>query len=541
MNKEHKMFDSPTETGATRTPRKATDTTARPVNVRKSLTEIAGSEYVDRVCAARAFLTGTSSDELKREANKSIEFFPPSFQSRCDELLGNVGSRVCEPFDRSTRGAATSSFAEATHPAMAPLSGFGFIRVGEDGRAYLTSKSEHYHASLGHGFPGYEIVDVAERLGISNATHNNTRGNITRVLEQELIRIANGVAPGDDDALHAVLASEEPRVLNRVINLETGSLAVEAGLKMMLARFYRLSASAPRPRYAGRVPVFLVIGDLQGNLTANYHGTTILTQVMRGMWPELREAARNQEIFHIEPVAINDIGSLRRAIERYDEGRYKIAGFFHEIVLMNYGAIRLDAGYLREAYELCDARDIPTLVDEIQTCSWSPKLFLFREYGLRPSFVAIGKGMPGGNTPASRIITTAAMDNLDQFGALVTNGQEERAALYYLVTIEFVQANAAYVEFVGDYYQRSLARLAERYPRLIRETQGLRHLASLYFFDQDSCNAFVGRLNEQCIDISSQTYKEESPPTALTKLPIIASVQMVDFLIERMDQALASA
>ncbi len=37
-----------------------------------------------------------------------------------------------------------------------------------------------------------------------------------------------------------MIDSTEAHVLNRVINLETGSLAVEAGVKMMLARFYRL-------------------------------------------------------------------------------------------------------------------------------------------------------------------------------------------------------------------------------------------------------------------------------------------------------------
>ena len=60
------------------------------------------------------------------------------------------------------------------------------FRVGEDGRLWLISKSEHYHVPLGHGFPGYALLDRARRLGIPNATHNNTRGRITRLLEEEL-------------------------------------------------------------------------------------------------------------------------------------------------------------------------------------------------------------------------------------------------------------------------------------------------------------------------------------------------------------------
>ena len=34
--------------------------------------------------------------------------------------------------------------------------------------------------------------------------------------------------------------------------------------------------------------------------------------------------------------------------------------------------------------------------------------------------------------PASKILTSAAFDSLSQFGALVTNGQEELASLAYL-------------------------------------------------------------------------------------------------------------
>ena len=37
-------------------------------------------------------------------------------------------------------------------------------------------------------FPGYRLLETARALGIPNATHNNTRGCITRLLEEELVR-----------------------------------------------------------------------------------------------------------------------------------------------------------------------------------------------------------------------------------------------------------------------------------------------------------------------------------------------------------------
>ena len=111
------------------------------------------------------------------------------------------------------------------------------------------------------------------------------RAIYTRLLERELVRAANGNPKEDGEALEKVIHSRKPHVLNRVINLETGSLACESGIKMMLARFYQLEYTSPPPKYAGRTPVFFVIADNEGGAKANYHGTTVLAQTLRDLWP----------------------------------------------------------------------------------------------------------------------------------------------------------------------------------------------------------------------------------------------------------------
>lgn len=173
-------------------------------------------------------------------------------------------------------------------------------------------------------------------------------------------------------------------MLNRVINLETGSLSCEAGLKMMLARFYKLDATFDAPKYHGKIPVFFVMGDKNGGVEANYHGTTVLLQTFRGLWPEIREAGDNAELYKVVPVMINDIGDFRAKMEKYNTGKYKTAGFMHEIILMNYGGIRLTKEFLQSAYELCAQYDTPTMCDEIQSCMWYKGMYLFRLYGSSP-------------------------------------------------------------------------------------------------------------------------------------------------------------
>jgi acetylornithine/succinyldiaminopimelate/putrescine aminotransferase len=259
------------------------------------------------------------------------------------------------------------------------------------------------------------------------------------------------------------------------------------------------------------------------------------------MWPELSDKMAENGMYVIRPVKINDIADFEATLMQWDVAPYKVAGFFHEIVLMNYGAIRIGPEYLHAAYALCRSRDVPILVDEIQSCIWSPELFIFREYGLNPDFVSVGKGFPGGRYPASRIMTTAEYDVMHQFGALVTNGQEELASLAYLITMAFVEANADYVTALGDYYSDKLQDLADEFPDVVDSIEGERHLSAVRFFSADEAVAIMKRMNAAGFDVSAQTYKANCPPTLLTKLPIIASYRLVDQFITAMGKSLSEA
>jgi acetylornithine/succinyldiaminopimelate/putrescine aminotransferase len=233
----------------------------------------------------------------------------------------------------------------------------------------------------------------------------------------------------------------------------------------------------------------------------------------------------------IRPDSLPD---LEAAFATYEQDNLKVAGFFHEIVMMNYGGRLLSREFLQRAYALCRQHDVPAVADEIQSCLWAPGLFLHREYGLRPSFVAIGKGFPGGEYAASRILFSAAFDSLPQFGALVTNGQEELAALAYLVTMRWASANREVTRQIGDCYQDRLRDLASQFPQLVAGVDGSRHLSCLRFRDTSTATAFARLLVERGLDISAQTYKPDCPPSVLTKLPLIAGYEVVDFVLDRM-------
>ena len=141
----------------------------------RSLRDLLGKAHVRRVSAAARWLGLPSAvDEL---GQRPVDFYPAALQARLASLLEHVGRRVLDapPLLRPTPAREATASTPPPMPMPPPLSALGYYRIGEDGRLYLTTKSEHYHASVGHGFPGYRLIEHARALGLPNATHNNTR------------------------------------------------------------------------------------------------------------------------------------------------------------------------------------------------------------------------------------------------------------------------------------------------------------------------------------------------------------------------------
>lgn len=136
---------------------------------------------------------------------------------------------------------------------------------------------------------------------------------------------------------------------------------------------------------------------------------------------------------------------------------------------------------------------------------------------------------------------TSELDTLAQFGALVTNGQEELASLAYLVTMAFVSANADEIDRIGRRYQQGLRALAAEHPASLAGINGDGLMGALEFRDAERASEFCRLLErDHGIDISAQTYKASSPPVALTKLPVISDDRVVDVVVGRMHLALAA-
>ncbi len=101
-----------------------------------------------------------------------------------------------------------------------------------------------------------------------------------------------------------------------------------------------------------------------------------------------------------EVVAYNDIDALEKALEDPN-----VAGFLVEPIQGEAGVYVPDDGYLKKAYELCKAKNVLFIADEVQTgIARTGKMLACDHEGVRPDVLILGKALSGGVFPVSAVL-----------------------------------------------------------------------------------------------------------------------------------------
>ncbi|MBE9491334.1 MAG: ornithine--oxo-acid transaminase [Bacteroidetes bacterium] len=130
----------------------------------------------------------------------------------------------------------------------------------------------------------------------------------------------------------------------------------------------------------------------------NFHGRTI-TAISMSTDPEAKRGfGPYTPGFIIIPY--NDLGALEKALE--DD---KIAGFLVEPIQGETGVYVPDDGYISRAYEMCKARNVLFIADEVQTgIARTGKLLACDHENVRPDMLILGKAISGGVYPISVVL-----------------------------------------------------------------------------------------------------------------------------------------
>jgi acetylornithine/succinyldiaminopimelate/putrescine aminotransferase len=414
------------------------------------------------------------------------------------QLMTRVGQRIdevptCEPVDKSALPAAYGGNQAGASDDF--LAGRGLFYVSEQRRLFLDCTSGHYQMLWGYQHPLLcSALAEAQRQGVIWDNHSNIPQAPLKQLARRLVSLAND--PGWLEPLDKVL-----------LGVCTGSVACAAALKIQLKVF--------ATNHGGSlVPVVIA-------LAGNYHGTDLVPQFMRGLWPHL---ARPCEFVQVQP---NNVEELEAAFARQ---RGRVAGFWAEPVLMNREAIAVEAEYLRRARQLCDEAGALLCLDEIQTGFWRPEIFDCRALGVRPDLLVLGKGLAAGFHPLSGVLFHHRHDVLEQYDAISTNGSAALPALIALASLELIGAQAEAISATARRLEQGLRALVAEFPEPLEAAHGRGHLAGLKFRTVAAATAFHRRLLEAGLWTRVHAY-HAGHRTLLTKLGLLADDTVLDFIL----------
>ena len=197
----------------------------------------------------------------------------------------------------------------------------------------------------------------------------------------------------------------------------------------------------------------------------NFHGRTI-TVISMSNDPDARKDF-GPFTPGFESIPYNDLNALAKALEDPN-----VAGFLVEPIQGEAGVFVPDEGYLKKAYDLCKAKNVLFIADEVQTgIARTGRLLACDWEGVRPDVLILGKALSGGVYPISAVL---ADDHImlcihpGEHGS--TFGGNPVAAKVAMAALEVIRDEklAENAEKMGAIFREELRKINSRYIELVR-------------------------------------------------------------------------
>ena len=188
---------------------------------------------------------------------------------------------------------------------------------------------------------------------------------------------------------------------------------------------------------------------------------------------------------------------------------------------------------LKGIKDLCDQNDLLLILDEVQCgIGRTGNFFAFEKSGIVPDIVPIAKGIGGGFPLGACLVTKKASTGMtpgthgSTFGGNPLAMSVGNAVLDIIFEKNFLNE----VKQKGKYFDETLIKIKEKYPKIIREVRGLGLIKGLKMLVDN--NKFIKKL----MDHKMLAIKAEENVIRLFP-PLIVSNKEIDEAISKIDKA----
>jgi adenosylmethionine-8-amino-7-oxononanoate aminotransferase len=230
-------------------------------------------------------------------------------------------------------------------------------------------------------------------------THGHRHPKIVRAIQEQANKLDQVVFAGFTHEPAETVARELVRItpagLERVFFSDSGSTAVEVGLKMALG--YWRNIGKERTRILA--------------LEHAYHGDTVGTMSAgaRGVF----NAAYAPLLFDVVRIPAPESGHEQETFDALDKAcrNGDVAAFICEPLLLGAGGMLIySPATLAEMHRICAAHGVLFIADEVLTCfGRTGTLFACEQAHISPDILCVAKGITGGSIPLAATLCSEAI------------------------------------------------------------------------------------------------------------------------------------
>lgn len=258
----------------------------------------------------------------------------------------------------------------------------------------------------------------------------------------------------------------------------------------------------------------------------SFHGRTLAMVAATGKPAYQKDFTPLPEGF--QNIPFNDIDALESAVDN------TTAGVMLEVIQGEGGVNEADETYLRQARELCTAKKVLLIFDEIQTgVGRLGTLWGHTQYGVEPDVMTVAKGV-GGGVPAGAFLAKEEFSVLEYGDHGSTYGGNALVCAVAAAVFRYVveQDLPSYVASVGGHLKGKLQGLRAKYP-FITDVRG-RGLLLAVEFESEMAADLLNATLERGLILNSPLPNaiRLMPPLILTEAEADEAVSIIDASIE---------